>query len=192
MASIQRIVGALTNTISYRVQPRVKGQPAQSETFPNRKQAEQWAKSIEAPIREGRHFAHAAAKRTSFDALAKHCTETVLADFDPKERATHVRQLAWWSKQFSGLSLAEITADRISQARDKRLSETFWRGNRGAHGTNSSRAQSADGSWTPPRTLCKRAMSRANGSAARSTRSSCPGMPCAPSSGDVTASFRAY
>ncbi len=128
MASIQRIVSPLTNTIAYRVQVRVKGQPAQSETFPNRKEAEQWARSIEAAIREGRHFPHAAAKRTSFDALAKDYSDTVLADFGPKEKTTRVRQLAWWSKQFSGLSLAEITADRISQARDKLSSETFTRG----------------------------------------------------------------
>lgn len=128
MASIQRIVSPLTNAIAYRVQVRVKGQAAQSETFPNRKEAEQWARSIEAAIREGRHFPHAAAKRTSFDALARDYTDTVLVDFGPKEKATRVRQLAWWSKQFAGLSLAEITADRISQARDKLLNETFTRG----------------------------------------------------------------
>ena len=128
MASIQRIVSPLTNTIAYRVQVRVKGQPAQSETFPNRKEAEQWARSIEAAIREGRHFPHAAAKRTSFDALAEDYTDTAVADFGPKEKATRVRQLAWWSKQFSGLSLAEITPDRISRARDKLSADTFTRG----------------------------------------------------------------
>jgi len=128
VASIQRIVSPITNAISYRVQVRVKGRPAQSETFPNRKEAEQWASSIEAAIREGRHFPHAAAKRTSFDALARDYAQTVLADFDPKEKATRVRQLAWWSKQFSGLSLSEITADRISRARDELAAETFTRG----------------------------------------------------------------
>ena len=128
VASIQRIVSPITNAISHRVQVRVKGRPAQSETFPNRKEAEQWASSIEAAIREGRHFPHAAAKRTSFDALARDYAQIALADFDPKEKATRVRQLAWWSKQFSGLSLAEITADRISQARDELAAETFTRG----------------------------------------------------------------
>jgi hypothetical protein len=67
--------------------------PAQSETFPNGKEAQQWAQSIEAAIREGRHFPHAAARRTSFDALAKDYTETVLAEFDEKERARRTRQL---------------------------------------------------------------------------------------------------
>lgn len=128
MASIQRIISPLTNTVAYRVQVRVKGQRAQSETFPNRKEAEQWASSVEAAIRERRHFPHAAARRTSFDALAKDYTETVLAEFDIKEKTTRVRQLDWWSRQFPGLSLAEITADRISQARDKLGAEKFTRG----------------------------------------------------------------
>ncbi|HJS88960.1 MAG TPA: site-specific integrase [Steroidobacteraceae bacterium] len=128
MASIQRIVSPITKSVSYRAQVRVKGRPAQSETFPNRKEAQTWAASIEAAIREGRHFPHAAARRTSFDALAKDYTETVLAEFDKKERATRTRQLKWWAEQFAGLALAEITADRISQARDRLSAETFTRG----------------------------------------------------------------
>jgi len=128
MASIQRVVSPLTGEVTYRVQVRRKGQPAESASFPNRKEAVAWAESLESAIREGRHFPHAAMKRTSFDALAKDYIETVLAEFDPKERATRVRQLEWWSKQFAGLSLAEITADRISQARDKLAAQTFTRG----------------------------------------------------------------
>ena len=128
MASIQRIVSPLSGEVFYRVQVRRKGRPAESANFPNRKEAIAWAESLEAAIREGRHFPHAAAKRTSFDALAKDYIDTVLAEFDPKEKATRIRQLDWWSKQFSGLSLAEITADRISKARDKLLAEPFTRG----------------------------------------------------------------
>lgn len=94
MASIQRIVSPLTNAVSFRAQVRVKGRPAQSETFPNRKEAQQWAQSIETAIREGRHFPHAAARRTSFDALAKDYTETVLAEFDEGDLATLAERLA--------------------------------------------------------------------------------------------------
>jgi integrase len=118
MASIQRLVSPLTGEVVYRAQVRRKGRRAESATFPNRKEAKAWAESLESAIRENRHFPHAAAQRT----------DTVLADFDPKEKATRIRQLHWWSKQFSGLSLAEITADRISQARDKLSAETFTRG----------------------------------------------------------------
>jgi integrase len=128
MASIQRIVSPLTKDVSYRAQVRVKGRASESQTFPNRKEAQTWAASIETVIREGRHFPHAAARRTSFDALAKDYAEIVLLEFDAKEKATRIRQLAWWAKQFDGLTLAEITADRISQARDRLAAETFTRG----------------------------------------------------------------
>ncbi|HVN45526.1 MAG TPA: hypothetical protein VMT66_09735 [Steroidobacteraceae bacterium] len=92
-----------------------------------------WAESLESAIREGRHFPHAAAKRTSFDALAKDYVETVLAEFAAKERLTRERQLAWWSVQFAGLSLADVTPDRISKARDKLAVETFRRGRSQKH-----------------------------------------------------------
>jgi hypothetical protein len=114
MPSIQRIVSPLTKDVSYRAQVRVKGRSSESATFPNRKEAEAWAASIETAIREGRHFPHAAAKRTSFDALAKDYSETVLTDFDDVQRRARTLQLNWWSKQFAGKSVAEITADAVS------------------------------------------------------------------------------
>jgi 7,8-dihydro-6-hydroxymethylpterin-pyrophosphokinase len=66
--------------------------------------------------------------RTSFDALAKDYAETVLAEFNEKERAARVPHLDWWSKQFVGLTLAEVTADRISKARDLLVTETVVQG----------------------------------------------------------------
>ena len=128
MASIQRIVSPLTKDVSYRAQVRVKGRSSESATFPNRKEAEAWAASIETAIREGRHFPHAAAKRTSFDALAKDYAETVLVEFDEVQRAARTLQLNWWSEQFAGKSVAEITADAVSKARDVCAAETFTRG----------------------------------------------------------------
>jgi integrase len=128
MASIQRIVSPLTKDVSYRAQVRVKGRAAESATFPNRKEAEAWAASLETAIREGRHFPHAAARRTSFDALAKDYIETVLPEFDETQRAARIRHLGYWSKQFAGLTVAELTADRISKARDALAAETFTKG----------------------------------------------------------------
>lgn len=60
------------------------------------------AASIETAIREGKHFPHAAAKRTSFDALAKDYVETVLVEFDAKEKERRTRQLDWWRSNFPG------------------------------------------------------------------------------------------
>lgn len=128
MASIQRIVSPLTKDVSYRAQVRVRGRTSESATFPNRKEAEQWAASIETAIREGKHFPHAAARRKSFDELAKDYTETVLADFDPGEKSARERQLAWWAGEFGDVRLSDLTPDRIAQARDKLAAETFTRG----------------------------------------------------------------
>lgn len=128
MASIQKIISPRTGKAAYRVQVRVRGRASESETFPNRKEAEAWAASLETAIREGRHFPHAAAKRKSFDELATDYAETVLTDFGAGERSTRIMQLKWWGKEFGGLRLAELTADRISRARDKLGSETFTRG----------------------------------------------------------------
>jgi integrase len=128
MAHIQRHVSKLTGAVTYSAQVRKKGRKPEFATFPNRKEAKDWAASIEAAIREGRHFPNAQAKRTNFDALAQDYVDTVLAEFDAKERATRIRQLAWWSKQFAGLSLSEVTADRISRGRDALGAEAFSRG----------------------------------------------------------------
>jgi len=131
MASIQRIVSPLTREVAYRAQVRIKGRPTESATFPNRKEAQAWGVSIEAAIRENRHFPNAPARRTSFDALVQDYTKTVLNEpgrFDDKERSTRERQLKWWSEKFTGISLAEVTADRISAARDDLAEEEFTRG----------------------------------------------------------------
>jgi integrase len=128
MATIQRIVSPRTGEVIYRAQVRKKGRSAESANFPSRKEAKEWAASIETAIRENRYFPHAAAKRTSFDALAEDYVATVLVDFDAKEKATRERQLKWWAEKFSGLSLADITPDRVSLARDKLGAETFTRG----------------------------------------------------------------
>jgi hypothetical protein len=71
MASIQRITSSLTGEISYRAQVRIKGQRAQSQTFPNRKEAQQWANSIETSIRENRFFPQAKASRLTFRSIAE-------------------------------------------------------------------------------------------------------------------------
>ncbi len=128
MASIQRIVSPLTKDVSFRAQVRVKGRAAESATFSSRQKAEAWARGLESAIEDGRHFPHAAARRTSFDALAEDYIKTVLPEFDETQRAARTRQLESWAKQFAGLTLAEVTPEKISKARDALAAETFTRG----------------------------------------------------------------
>jgi len=128
MASIQRIKSPLTGEIAYRVQIRVKGRPSESETFTSRAKAEAWGKAVESAIEEGRHFPHAAARRTSFDALAEDYAATVLVDASEEDRKACTRQLQFWSRQFAGKTLAEITTETVARARDALATETFTRG----------------------------------------------------------------
>ncbi len=128
MASVQRIRSPLTGDIAYRAQIRVRGRRSESATFPNKKEAEAWAALIETAIRENRHFPHAAAKRTSFDALCQDYVATVLADARESTRGARTEQLKWWAARFSGKTLAEITPDAVAAGRDALAAETFTRG----------------------------------------------------------------
>ena len=78
MASIQRITSPLTGETSYRAQVRVKGQKAQSQTFPNRKEAVNWANSVETSIRENRFFPQAKASRLTFSSIVERYLREVL------------------------------------------------------------------------------------------------------------------
>lgn len=127
MASIQKIKSPLTGETSYRAQIRVKGR-SESATFPVKSEAVEWAGKIETAIREGKHFPHAAARRTGFDALAKSYVENALDDMDAKQRATRVQQVTWWSGQFKGRTVVEITPDVIKEARAACAAEKFTRG----------------------------------------------------------------
>jgi integrase len=127
MAHIARRVSALTGEVSYRAQVRLRGRPTESGTFPNRKEAAAWAASLESAAREGRYFPLAAARRTSFSAVAQDYAATVLPEFDETQRAARTRHLAWWTEQFADLNVAEITADRISKARDVCAAQRFTR-----------------------------------------------------------------
>jgi integrase len=127
MASIQRRTSPRTGRVSYRVQVRLRGHASQSGTFRRRKDAERWASSIEAGIREGRYFPYALARRTRFADLVQRYRLSVLADASPAQRTNAERQLAWWLARLGALTLAEITPDRIAEARDTLASQPFMR-----------------------------------------------------------------
>jgi integrase len=128
MASIQRIVSPLTGEISYRAQIRVKGRRSMSETFTNRKAAAKWAARIETGIDEGKHFPHLKAAKTPFADLVARYQESVLKDAKRQLQISQGRHLAWWAARFAGLSLAEITVDKVVEARDALSAERFTRG----------------------------------------------------------------
>ncbi len=128
MASIQRITSPISGRISYRVQIRLKGHASQSETFRNRRDAERWSASTESAILERRHFPRTRAERITFGELARRYRDNVLLGAAPFRRATAQRHLAWWQEQFGVLRVADITPDRIAEARDLLASQICTRG----------------------------------------------------------------
>ena len=128
LASIQRIKSPLTGDISYRAQVRVKGRPAESKTFTNRKDAEKWGAALETAISDGKYFPSRKAARTTFAELANRHRTTVLDQLKTSGRETRETQLDWWVKRFGGHTLVEITPDRVAEARDALAAETFTRG----------------------------------------------------------------
>ena len=128
MASIQRLTSPLTGRVAYRVQIRLKGHPAQSETFRNRRDAARWASSIESAILEGRHFPHTRSKRISFASLAQRYRENILADAPRSRKVKTECHIAWWVEHLGSLNLAGITPDCIAEARDALALQPFSRG----------------------------------------------------------------
>jgi integrase len=128
MASIQRISSSLTGEISYRAQVRVKGQKAQSQTFPNRKEAQQWANSIETSIRENRFFPQAKASRLTFSSIVERYLRDSIGNLGETEQAARKQQLEWWAKYFDGKVLSEVTAEQVAEGRDALTSESYTRG----------------------------------------------------------------
>jgi len=131
MASIQTIKSTRTKgkaKAAYRAQVRVKGRPALSETFPTKKEAENWASSVESAIREGRHFPHLKSKRTAFAELVQRYRDTVMKEARASSKAVREQHLDWWNLRFAGRTLAEVTPDLVAEARDALASEKFTRG----------------------------------------------------------------
>jgi integrase len=128
VASIQRLISRRTGEVTYRAQVRLKGKPPVGKTFPNRKEAKEWAGALEAAVREHRYFPHARASRTTFAEVAKRYRERTLAEMPARNRRVRSKQLEWWERHLKGLPVAEITPDRIAEARDELALEPFVRG----------------------------------------------------------------
>jgi integrase len=52
----------------------------------------------------------------------------VIVDMPAKNQVTRKQQLQWWENRFAGVAIAEITPDRVAEARDELALETFGRG----------------------------------------------------------------
>lgn len=115
MATIEKRTNVKGEAV-YRIKVRLKGSPAQSESFKRLTDAKKWAQQTEAAIREGRYFKTAEAKRhTLADLIDRYITGILPAK---KDAAQQHRQLLWWRRQLGHALLADLTSAALSEQRD--------------------------------------------------------------------------
>ncbi len=127
MATITKRIDS-TGAVSYKVEVRLKGYPAQRSTHARLTDARRWAGATESAIREGRHFKSAEAKRHNLAELIDRYTRDVLPTKKPTTQHAQRIQFAWWKDELGHLTLADVTPAALVEARDKLLSTIRRRG----------------------------------------------------------------
>lgn len=135
----------------FHVQVRMNGFPSRTASFPTRRQAERWAKTVEAEMIEGKHFRSVEARRRTLgEAIDRYCTDELslppgadqkavtaflkaeaAAGRRPKKKdvRTRVIRLRWWNEKLGHLKLADVTPAVLVEYRGKLGRETFTRAN---------------------------------------------------------------
>ena len=117
----------------YHCQVRMRGFPARTASFPTRRLAERWGKTIEASMIEGKHFRGVEARRrTLADAIERYTIEELPRKRDARTRAI---RLNWWRAKLGHLMLADITPAVIVECRGKLSRERYTRARPGAPGS---------------------------------------------------------
>lgn len=125
MATIQKRKKA-NGGYSYRVRIRVEGAPLVTDTYPTRKEAEKFARRMEAEIRSGRYFGREEDKEKTFAEFIDRYIEKELPK-NPKGYAKQKMLLTWWKSKLGSYFLCHITPSMIAELRDKLLNETTRR-----------------------------------------------------------------
>lgn len=128
-------------TSVFHVQVRQAGFPARTASFPTRRLAERWAKTVEAEMIEGRHFRTTESRRRSVAAAIDRYTEEEL----PKKRdgGMHRACLPWWREKIGDLKLADVTPAVLVECRAKLARETYARADPKAKRTSLSKGEQA-------------------------------------------------
>jgi hypothetical protein len=101
----------------FHVQVRMTGFPARTASFPTRRLAERWAKTVEAEMIEGKHFRNAEARRRTLgEAIGRYMLEEL-----PKKRDGSMGRvnLPYWKKAIGHLKLADVTPAILVEHRGK-------------------------------------------------------------------------
>lgn len=113
---------------TYRVKVRLKGEKPQEATFKRKSDAKKWAGSIEAAIREGRHFRCVEAKRRTLAELIDKYIDNVLPHKSESMQSAQKNQLLWWKEKAGYSLLADFTTQIIGTLRDELSKETTKQG----------------------------------------------------------------
>ena len=120
---------------TYRVKVRLKGYPAQSESFDRLTDAKKWASATETAIREGRHFKTAEAKKHTLAETIDRYIRDALPLQTPKEQKKKTINLGRWKQELGHALLSDLTPAAIVAVRDKLLAETTTHGKKRAPAT---------------------------------------------------------
>ncbi len=112
--------------VTYRVQVRRLGFPAQSATFERKTDAKSWAAQMETALSEGRHMPSQESKRRTLADLIDRYLETIQRS-RPHAFPKQSQLLGWWRDRLGSYALVHVTPARIAEARDVLLSETTYR-----------------------------------------------------------------
>ena len=120
MASIRKRSNS-DGSISYRVDVRLKGFPAQRATFKRLTDARNWGKQTESAIQEGRYFKTTEARKHTLNDAIERYKESILPS--KKDQRKQKSQLEWWKKELGVYTLADVTPALIGEKRDQLLKD---------------------------------------------------------------------
>lgn len=101
---------------SYRVKVRKHGQHV-SASFPSKRMAQEWARKVETELAEAKHLPATLARKYTLADLITRFRET---EFEGKRLNTVLSydvHLRWWNDRLGALRLADITPERIEDAK---------------------------------------------------------------------------
>ena len=116
MASIRKRVNK-DNSVSYRVDVRLKGFPPQRATFNRLTDARRWGQQTESAIQENRYFRTTESRKHTLADLIDRYIENVLPS--KKDHKRQKTQYEWWKAELGDYTLGDVTPALLSEARDK-------------------------------------------------------------------------
>jgi integrase len=109
---------------------RLAGYPTRTASFPNKREAQKWAATVEAEMIEGRHYKGTEGrKRTLAEAIDRYLKEVL-----PQKRngSMYGFTLKWWKDNHGGKKLGEVTRGWLADRRTELLAGTFTRATPGS------------------------------------------------------------